>query len=254
MMLGCALIAASDPRVDVDVSTFNTGQGDGAYSFNTETKTLSVAYGTTTTNIRGSHPTTIGARYRITWTTSGTSGWQTYFGTAAGGIQYRHATANDNLYDFTATTTTVYITFARPTAGTTVFSNIKIQQIPAVSWTDTALITPAGWTNLGTGVTVDGTTGAITIAATGTNTSARQQITTVASTLYRLRWVNSGNSTQCLIGNVSGGNQMKTSTFSDAVSSLTYEFRATGTSTWIQFQRAASGTATVSSIFVQVVA
>jgi hypothetical protein len=252
MMPGCALIATNDPPVNV--STFNTGGGDGAYSFDPDARTISVAYGTTATNIRGSHPTIIGNRYRISWTYSGATGTQAYFGTSVGNIQYRHAVAGDSFFDVTATAPVLYITFSRPSAGTTVVSNIVAQTIQGVTWVDTAAVTPAGWTNISAGVTVDGTTGAITIAATGTNISARQQLTTVAGTLYRVRWVNTGNSTQCVIGSTSGGNQMKTATFSDAIGSLTYEFRATNTTPWLQYQRSAAGTAVVSNIFLQVTA
>ena len=117
--------------IDIDVTTFTTGQGDGAYSFNAETKTLSVAYGTTTTNIRGSHPTTVGKRYRLTWTYSGSAGMSMYAGTSVGGTQYRAAVENDALFDFTATSATLHMGFQRTTAGTTTVSNLKIQEIAA---------------------------------------------------------------------------------------------------------------------------
>ena len=110
MMLGCAIIAAAgivgSGPVDVDVSTFTASSGDGTVSFDAGAKTLSVAYGTTTTSIRGSHPVTVATRYRISWAYSGSTLAQMSLGTSVGGTQYRLATSGDTFVDFTATTTT----------------------------------------------------------------------------------------------------------------------------------------------------
>lgn len=255
MMLGCAIIASAGASVsgpvDVDVTTFTASSGDGAVSFDAGAKTLSVAYGTTTTSIRGTHTVEVAKRYRISWTYSGSTLAQMLLGTSAGGTQYRLAISGDVFVDFTATTTTAHITFQRNTSGTTTVSGITIQEIPEVTWVDNAQVTPAGWVALSAGVTVDGTTGTITIPAAGSTLLARQSLLTVANTLYRLRWVNNNNTTQCLIGSSQGGAQMKSATSSDSLGAKTYEFRATGTTTWIQFQRSTAGTANVSDIFMQ---
>lgn len=254
MILGCALIASGKPLIDIDVSTFSSSAGDGVTSFDAGAKTVSVAYGTTTTRLSGTVPVTVGKRYRITWAFSGDSGMQTYFGSTAGGVQYRAAIAGDVFWDVTAPATPIHMSFQRIAVGTTVASNLKVQEIPEVSWVDTAEITPANWVNLSAGVTVDGTTGAITIPAAGSSLSARQELTTVAGTLYRIRWVNNSNTTMCLIGTSQGGGQFKTSSSSDAVGSRTFEFRASSTTSWLQYQRTAAGTAVVSDIFMQVLA
>ncbi len=250
--------ASLNASVDIPVANFATVAGDGSTTVDTTAKTLSITFGTTATSLRGSYGVTTGKRYRIIWTmesTNATTG-QLGLGTSLGGPQYRPTISGvegANFVEFTATTSTVYPTFQRASTGTTVFSNIKIQEIAEVSWADTALITAAGWTQLSSGVTVDSGTGAITIPATGTNLSARQGIATTVNTLYRLRWNNSA-STQCLIGTANGGSQMKSASASDAIGDRTYEFRATTTTTWIQFQRSTSGTAVVSNIVVQQVA
>lgn len=237
--------------LSLPVDTFTTVVGDGATSIDTTAQTISITYGTTTTGRRGTYPVTVGKRYRVTWVYSGTTGMSMYAGTSSGGIQYRHPVASDLLFDVTVTATTLHMTFQRTAAGTTTVSDLKIQEIPEVTWVDTALVSPTAWTNLSAGVTVDTTTGAITIPATGTTLAARQVCTTVAAKLYRLRWINNTNTTMCLIGSTSGGQQMKAATSSDAVGSRTYEFRATNTTSSILFQRSATGTAVVSDIQIQ---
>lgn len=254
MMLGSAIIAAASATAEpgnVDVTTFSAGTGDGTYSFDSTAKTLTVTYGTTTTGIRGSHPVTVGKRYRISWAYSGATGAQMALGTALGGTQYRPGIASDTFVDFTATTATAYITFQRTAAGTTTVSSIEILEIPEVTWVDTAAPTSTGWVSLSTGVTVDSNTGAVTIPATGTSLLARQSMTTVAGTLYRLRWINNSNTTQCLLGTSQGGGQFKTATASDPIGYNAYEFRATSTTTWVQVQRTTTGTAVVSDIRLQ---
>lgn len=253
MMLGRAAVSGNSlfaEAVNIPVANFPTAIGDGETSIDTAANTISVTYGTVVTARRGSYAVTVGRRYRLTWNYSGSTGMSLYAGTSAGGLQYRAGVPDDTLFDFTATATALHMTFQRTAAGTTTVSSLKIQEIPEVIWTDTSLISPASWVQLSAGVTVDQETGAITIPATGTLLSARQSITTVPGKLYRLRWINS-LATQCLIGTVNGGQQMKTASSSDPAASLTYEFRATTAATWIQFQRSASGTAVVSSVQVQ---
>jgi hypothetical protein len=235
----------------IDVSLFSVTGGDGVSSIDTTAKTITVTYGTTTTSRRAAVPVTSGKRYRISWAYSGTtSGMYQFAGTSDGGIQYRSPIQNDAFFDVTVTTATLHLGFQRQSAGTTTVSNITIQEIPEVTWTDTSLISPAGWTNLSAGVTVDQTTGAITIPAAGTTLSARQSFPTTVGKLYRLRW-NITLATMCLIGTGSGGGQMKASFFSDVAGNLVYEFRPTTTTTWLQYQRTSSGTTVVSNIFVQ---
>lgn len=230
--------------------------GDGTI---TPTATdVSVTYGTTTTSARFSHPVVVSQRYRVTWTQSGDTNAQSGFGTSAGGGQYRTTMApiQGPTFDFTATTSTLWINFQRVGAGTTVFSNIRITPIAEVTWTDITptVVNKAGWT-VQTGVTVDTDTGAITIAATGSTIFARQAITGLTQgTNYRLRWINGSNTTMALLGTSTGGGQMKSASSSDAVGSRTFEFVAQGTTTHLQFQRSTTGTAIVSAIeFQQVV-
>lgn len=226
--------------------------GDG--TVNTTSTSAAVTFGTVATSARFSHTVVSGQRYRISWTESGTSGGQAGFGTSAGGTQYRSTidSVQGDYFDFTATTTTVWISFQRASAGTTTFQNITIIPIAEPTWTtNAALVVIANWTQLSSGVTVDGTTGAITIPATGSNLSARQQITGVTQgNLYRLSWTNGSNTTQCLIGTANGGSQIKTASSSDPVGARTFEFVAQS-QTWIQFQRATTGTAVVSNIVIQ---
>jgi hypothetical protein len=210
---------------------------------------MSIAFGTTTTGRRALVPVVVGKRYRVSWVYSGTTGMQLYAGTTAGGLQYRPNIASDLFFDFTATSTDLHLGFQRIAAGTTVVSSLTIQEIPIVTWADTSLINPASWAVTGA-VTVDQTTGAITIPSTGTTISARQGFPTTMGKLYRVRWNNS-LSTFCLIGTANGGAQMKSAAASDAAGDRTYEFRPTTTTTWLQYQRSASGTAVVSNIFVQ---
>lgn len=229
---------------------------NGGGSIEATATAVTVTYASTSTSARFSHDVVIGQRYRLTWEQSGTTAGQSGFGTTSGGSQYRPpmAPVQGFIFDFTATATTLWISFQRAAAGTTTFSNIRITPIAEVAWADItpSLISKAGWT-LTAGVTVDQTTGAITIPATGTSLSARQGILSglTQGTLYRLRWVNNSNTTMALLG-ISNGNQtMKTSGSSDPVGSRTYEFTPQGTQTWVQFQRTTNGTAVVSDIEFQ---
>lgn len=258
--VGSASPTAVEPvQIPVDVALFATKAGDGATALDSETQSISISYGTTATSLRSSAITVeVGKRYRVFWTLGGTSGGQAGFGVSVGGPQYRPTmggTAGENTFDFTATSENFHITFQRASAGTTTFSNIYLQEIPAVSWVDIApnLFVPESWI-LSTGVTVDAETGDITIPATGTTISARQGVATEVGKLYRLRWVNNNNSTMCLIGTANGGAQFKSASSSDPVGSRTHEFLASTTTSWVQFQRSANGTAIVSDIYLQEVA
>ena len=216
---------------------------------------VSVTYGTTTTSARFSHPVTIGQRYRVAWTQTGSTGGQTAFGTSAGGGQYRPTLApvQGTVFDFTATTATLWVNAQRASAGTTVFSNFTITPIAEVVWADItpSVINKAGWTPSTAAVTIDTNTGAITIAATGSTINARQSITLTQGVNYRMRWVNGSNSTMALLGTSTGGGQMKAASSSDPVGSRTYEFVAQSATVSVQFQRSATGTAVVSDIEIQ---
>lgn len=231
-----------------------TGAAVGGDGTVTPTSTqVAVTFGTVATSARFSHTVVSGQRYRISWTESGTSGGQAGFGTSAGGTQYRStlASVQGTYFDFTATSTSLWISFQRASAGTTTFSNITIVPKAEPTWVNTSLVVIANWTNLSAGVTVDGTTGDITIPAAGSTLLARQNITgAVQGTLYRLSWTNVSNTTFCLIGTSNGGSQIKTAGSSDPVGARTFEFVAQA-STWIQFQRSAAGTATVTNIVIQ---
>jgi hypothetical protein len=253
-MLGRAQISARRKLlsvVPISIALFSTAYGDGTTSIDTTAQTISIAYGTTSTGRRALVPVVVGKRYRVSWTYTGTTGMQLYAGTAAGGLQYRPNIANDLFFDFTATTTDLHLGFQRIATGTTTVSNLTIQEIPAVTWADTSLITPAGWVSISPGVTIDQTTGAMTIASTGSLLSARQGFTTTVGKLYRARWNNSIAGVFCLIGSSNGGSQMKSAASSDSSGDKTYEFRATTTQSWLQYQRSTTGTAVVSNIFVQ---
>ena len=80
---------------------------------------VSVTYGTTTTGARFSHPVTIGQRYRVTWTQTGSASAQTGFGNSVGGVQYRPslAPAQGSVFEFTATAATFWINAQRVGAG-----------------------------------------------------------------------------------------------------------------------------------------
>lgn len=218
---------------------------------------VTVTYATSTTSARFSVPVASGQRYRVTWTQTGTSGGQAGFGTSSGGTQYRgtiNSTAGTTL-DLTTTTTTLWISFQRASAGTTTFSNIRITPIDEVTWVDMSPnpISPlaANWTFSSGSATVNESTGDVTIVASGTNVSAYQLITTVTNKLYRLAWTNTNNSTMCLIAAGIGGPQTKTATSSDAIGARTFEFVAQGTQTLVQWQRSAAGTAIVTNPRIQ---
>lgn len=255
--VGSASPTAAEPvQIPVDVALFATVTGDGTTSLDTEAQSISISYGTTATSRRSSAITVeVGKRYRVFWTLGGTSGGQAGFGTSVGGPQYRPTfggTTGEQTFDFTATSTSFHITFQRASSGTTTFSNVYLQEIPEVTWADIEpnLFDPGAWI-LSSGVTVDAETGAITIPATGTVISARQGVATEIGKLYRLRWVNNNNSTMCLIGTANGGSQFKSAASSDPVGARTHEFLATTTTSWVQFQRSANGTAIVSDIYLQ---
>lgn len=257
--IGGGLSRANGASLSVVINPTTGFTSTGGGTVTPSATDVSVTYATTTTAARFSHPVTIGQRYRLTWTQTGSASAQTAFGTSSGGIQYRPALTpvQGTTFDFTATATTLWITAQRTTAGTTVFSNFTIAPIAEVAWVDItpSKINKAGW-SVSAGITVDANTGAITIPATGTSLSARQEITGLTQGVnYRLRWVNNSNSTMALLGTSNGGGQMKSAVSSDAVGSRTYEFVAQGaTFTYVQFQRSTSGTAVVSDIEFQQVA
>lgn len=238
----------------VDTSTFSTKTGDGTTSIAGDT--LSIAYGTATTSLRGTHAVTSGKRYRVTWTQGGTSGGQASFGTSVGGTQYRTAQAGligANSFDFQAASTALHLTFQRASAGTTTFSGITVKQIPNVLWLNTDLLKATTTINTfsSASATIDGR-GIITIVASGTMVYARGSITTEIGKLYRLRYTISGATAFVAIGTSAGGSQLKGVTASE-LGVRTYEFVATGTTTWVQFHRTAAGTTTVADIDLQTV-
>ena len=169
----------------ISIALFSTALGDGVTSIDETAQTMSIAFGTTTTGRRALVPVVVGKRYRVSWVYSGTTGMQLYAGTTAGGLQYRPNIAGDLFFDFTATSTDLHLGFQRIAAGTVV-SSLTIQEIPIVTWADTSLINPASWAVTGA-VTVDQTTGAVTIPATGTTISARQGFPTTMGKLYRVQ-------------------------------------------------------------------
>lgn len=249
------IIVGSAPTA-LDVSTFSTKTGDGTTAVDPTAKTLTIAYGTAATSLRGQHPVTSGTRYRVSWTMSSTNATQGQagFGTSLGGPQYRPTiggVAGVNIFDFTAVGDTLYPTFQRASTGETTFSAITIAEIPQVTWADISPqpITSSTWTALSSGVTVS--SGTITIPATGTLLSAAGSITTVAGKLYRLVWTVGTNTVQCAIGTSQGSAAMKSAGVNHSIGTNTYEFMATSTTTWFQFQRQTSGTTVVSSIALQ---
>ncbi len=257
-MLGRAIMSSAllSVALTVPAANFSTVTGDGATSLDTTAQTLSITYGTTATSLRGSFPVTIGTRYRVSWEMSGTTGGQAGFGTSLGGPQYRPTlggTNGTNTFELVAETATLYLTFQRASAGTTVFGPITIEEIPARTFTDLSPqpVSAATWTTLSAGVTVDNTTGIITIPAAGTMLSARGSVTTTIGKLYRLRWTLNSNSAQILIGTSNGGSQLKSGSSSQNAGTYAFEFTATTTTTWLQFQRQTAGTVTVSDIALQ---
>lgn len=257
-----ATATMSAAPVAVPVSGFTTTTGDGAAVADSGAGTLTITYGTTATSMRGSASgLTVGNRYRVFWTVSNSNATQGQagFGTSLGGPQYRPTmggVTGANSFDFTAETSTLYLTFQRASAGTSTFSGLSISAIPQVTWTALSpqLVTPASWTALSSGVTVNGTSGAITIAATGTLISAAGSFQTAAGKLYRLVWTAAGNTVQVAIGGTQGSATLKSAGVNHAIGADAYEFTASSTTTWIQFQRQTSGTATVSGIALQEVA
>ena len=131
----------------ISAGTF-TRVGTGTMSSDSNANTVSITYVDSSTTLRGTHPVFIGQKYRVMFTVSGTAGAQYSAGNAAGGTQYKAlTTATDgiNSFDFTAgSTTTLHISFTRPTAGTNTFSILTIAQVevanldaahfPQMSW------------------------------------------------------------------------------------------------------------------------
>lgn len=251
----CTLTMPQSKNLEFPSPLSNAAVG-GAGTVNVTATSAEVIYATNATSARFSHPVVVGQRYRVSWSESGTSGGQAGFGTSAGGTQYRStfASGQGTFFDFTATTATLWISFQRASAGTTTFSNIRIEPISEPTWAD---MSPnpisdltADWV-LSAGVTVNESTGDLTIAATGSTISGRQEIDVVANKLYRLAWTNTSNTTMCLIGTTNGGSQIKTASSSDAVGARTFEFVGQGTTMWVQWQRATTGTAVVTNPRVQ---
>lgn len=254
-------IIVGNAPTSLDVTTFSTKTGDGATAIDSTAKTLTIAYGTGATSLRGQHPVASGTRYRISWTMASTNATQGQagFGTSLGGPQYRPTlggVAGENAFEFTSVSTVFYPTFQRASTGETTFSNIVISEIPQVAWANLSPqpIVPTTWTALSSGVTVNGSTGAITIAATGTNLSAAGSVTTVVGKLYRLAFTVATNTVQCAIGTSQGSAVLKSAGVNHSIGFNTYEFSATSTTTWIQFQRSISGTTVVSEVALQEVA
>ena len=243
----------------IPVSGFTTTTGDGGTTIDAGAGSLTISYGTTATSMRGSFAgLTVGTRYRVSWSVSNSNATQGQagFGTSLGGPQYRPTmggVTGTNTFDFDAVQDTIYLTFQRASTGSSTFSNLTITAIPAVTWTALSPqpITPAFWTALSSGVTVNGTTGDITIPATGSVISAAGSLTTTTGKLYRLVWTVATNTVQCAIGTSQGSAALKSAGVNHAVGANTYEFTASGTTTWIQFQRSTTGTTTVSGIALQ---
>jgi hypothetical protein len=236
----------------VNAAGFATKTGDGTTSISGDT--LSIAFGTTTTSLRGTHAVTAGKRYRVTWTQAGSSGGQASFGTTVGGTQYRTAQAgviDANSFDFQAASTTLHLTFQRAAAGTTTFSGITVKQIPNVSWELTALVSPQTLTSLSAGVTIDGR-GIVTIPAAGSMLFARGSFATEIGKLYRLRYTITGNTAFVAIGTSTGGSQIKSVSASE-IGVRTYEFVATAVATTVQFHRTTAGTAQIADYDLQTV-
>lgn len=248
----------AEPGLEIDVATFTTKTGDGTTAIDTAAKTLTIAFGTTATSLRGQTFVTPGQRYRVAWTMASTNATQGQagFGTSLGGPQYRptlSGVAGVNTFDFTATFDTLYPTFQRASTGETTFSAFSLTKIPEVTWSNLSPqpITPGSWSALSVGVTVDSGTGAISIPATGTLLSAAGPFTTVAGKPYRLVWTVAGNAVAVPIGTTQAGTTFKSNSVTHAPGNHSYEFTPTGTTTWIQFQRQTAGTAVISNIALQ---
>lgn len=110
-------------------------------------------------------------------------------------------------------------------------------------------LSPGSWSLIGT-VTVDQSTGDISLAATGTTVSARQGVTTVPGRKYRLSWSINGFCAFNLIGTTSGGSEIRPIGTCDGAGDYAYEFVAPTTSAWIRFQRSTSGTANVTNLLL----
>jgi hypothetical protein len=246
-------LGPGSPRPEpIDTTTFTTKAGDGATS--TDNDTISITYGTALTALRAGRTVVSGKRYRITWNMDGAGG-QAMFGATLGGAQYRPALAGvvgANKFEFTAQSTPVYLSFQRNAAGTSTFSNLRIVEIPEVTWTDTDIITPATFTIFTTGASIDPETGVITIPATGTQMNARGSFVTEIGKLYRVRYLISTNTAFLTLGTTNGGSQLKIASMSE-LGQRYFEFTATTNPTWINFHRVTSGTTQISDIRLQAV-
>jgi hypothetical protein len=78
-------------------------------------------------------PTTVNKRYQLTWSNDTSTVMFRMVGTTQGGsdvVGYNASTTGDNKLEFTATSTTTWISFQRPTAATVRISSIIMQEIP----------------------------------------------------------------------------------------------------------------------------
>ena len=123
----------------VDISTFTTKIGTGTTSVNTTTGEISIAYVAPETTLRGTRPVVVGQAYKVLFTISGSVG-QFSFGNTVGGTQYKAVTTGVlgvNGFYFTATTSTLHISFTKNTAGTAIFSDFRVS-VPEIAHLDTS--------------------------------------------------------------------------------------------------------------------
>lgn len=242
--------ASTFPYERLNPTTGAATSGDGTIT--PSSTDVSVTFGTVTTSARFSHTVVSGQRYRVIWTQTGSSNAQAGFGTSAGGSQYRPTLVGSQgtTFDFTATSTTLWVNFQRVNAGTTVFSDILITPIAEPTWSavSPAIPDPATWT-LAAGATIN--SGTITIVASGSAVTARNSFTTVAGKLYRLSHTVGTTTVFSVLGTSAGASTFKSSGTADAVGAVTFEFVPTGTTTHLQYSRTVAGTTVISNIVIQ---
>lgn len=92
-----------------------------------------VADGTGAVFARYGVATTVNKRYQLTWSNDSSTVMFRMIGTTQGGsdiVGYNASTTGDNKLEFTATSTTTWISYQRPTAATVRISSIIMQEIP----------------------------------------------------------------------------------------------------------------------------
>ena len=111
------------------------------------------------------------------------------------------------------------------------------------TWTDTF---GPGTINVSSGTS-------IVIAASGTNpTGVRKSFPVVAGQSYRLRWTTSGTTCASAFGTTSGGEQDKgLGTTHDPLGPNSFIFTTTATTLFVQFQRTAAGTSTITGLSLE---